>query len=92
MTGNVETFRRGATAGMPGSLAKRHLDSLVQAANVKASGVTSATQDDVGETNEEEDPDPTTCQDAHDMLQQQLADTCDNNPQDGIETNAVSPA
>ncbi|KND91877.1 hypothetical protein TOPH_03330 [Tolypocladium ophioglossoides CBS 100239] len=92
MTGNLDTLRRGATAFRNArDLAKRHRNSFIQAANARASRVTSAAQDNVGETNEEEDPDPTAWQYAHDVLQQQIGDTCDDNSQGGTETNAASP-
>lgn len=92
MTGNMDTFRRGAAAFRNiRDLAKRHRDSFIQAANARAFRVASAAQDDVHGTTQDEAPEVMALQDARDVLQQQLADTHDNGSQDGGETKAASP-
>ncbi|KAF4513220.1 hypothetical protein G6O67_000518 [Ophiocordyceps sinensis] len=86
MTGNMDTFRRGAAAFRNiRDLAKRHRDSFIQAANARAFRVASAAQDDVHGTTQDEAPEVMALQDARDVLQQQLADTHDNGSQDGAE-------
>ena len=80
LTGNIDSFRRGATAFRNArDLAKRHRDTLIQDANVKASqSQTVAAQDPDGTC---DDPEPVDCtdylstQDADDALQQHIADT-----------------
>ncbi|KAG8415312.1 hypothetical protein J3458_009170 [Metarhizium acridum] len=85
MTGNINSFRRGAIAFRNArDLAQRHRNSFIQAANARATQAMPVVQEDVAETHEGLDDSPTphdsrddpaymTRQDADDTLQQQLA-------------------
>ncbi|TWU72926.1 hypothetical protein ED733_000706 [Metarhizium rileyi] len=72
MTGNIDTFRHGATAFRnTRDLARRHRDHFIKAANCSQNV----------QQNDED------VQNAHDYLQQQIADTCDNNSGEDPETH-----
>ncbi|OAA36096.1 hypothetical protein NOR_07702 [Metarhizium rileyi] len=72
MTGNIDTFRHGATAFRnTRDLARRHRDHFIKAANCSQNV----------QQNDED------VQNAHDYLQQQIADTCDNNSGEDPKTH-----
>ncbi|KAK9438321.1 uncharacterized protein VB005_09329 [Metarhizium brunneum] len=70
MTGNIHTFRRGATAFRNArDLARSHRDRFIQASN---------SHHTTGEVQRNDED----WQDAHDSLQGQIADTCDGSADD----------
>lgn len=82
MTGNINTFRGGATAFRNArDLAKQHRDSLIRDANAKASQSQIVAAQDPDGTCDDGDPEPVdrtdylASQDADDALQQHIADT-----------------
>ncbi|KAK7404174.1 hypothetical protein QQX98_010048 [Neonectria punicea] len=80
MTGNIDSFRRGATAFRNArDLAKRHRDGFIQAANARAAQVAAAAQEDLSPISHEshefmDRSDYIAWQDADDALQQHIAD------------------
>lgn len=90
MTGNINSFRRGATAFRNArDSAQRYRNHFIQAANAKATQATSVQENFTGRHEDlkdstphdsREDPAYTTLQDADDALQQQLASKTKTKP------------
>lgn len=77
VTGNIKSFRRGATAFRNArDLARRHQTQFIQAVNARH------VHPDFEQSDE-------SWQDAHDALQGQISDACDNNTVDKLETHAA---
>ncbi|KND86759.1 hypothetical protein TOPH_08623 [Tolypocladium ophioglossoides CBS 100239] len=102
MTGNIDSFRRGATAFRNArDMAKQHRDSFIQAANAKAAEAATMGQADVTGAYEEtpaphnmHEPvhglDYGVWEDSGDTLQQQIADSSDC-PRQGDADEAAIP-
>ncbi|KAM0415721.1 hypothetical protein ACHAPT_013306 [Fusarium lateritium] len=97
MTGDIDTFRRGASAFRNArDLAEQHRDNFIQAANARAGQVAAAAQEDLSPISHElresvDRSDYIALQDADDALQQQIADASNYTLEDDGEATTTLP-